>query len=64
MRICQQVLAHGGDTLVFRIEVATFPNWSEAEQKRRFILTGGKLEYTVPAASDGGTGRVVWSRAK
>jgi hypothetical protein len=54
----------GGDTLLLRIEAATFPNWNGAEQNRPFTLTGGKLEYTVPAASGGGTGRVVWTRAK
>ena len=54
----------GDDTLVFRIEAGTFPNWDGAEQKRRFTLTGDRLEYTVPAASGGGTARVVWTRAK
>ena len=54
----------GGDTLVLRVEASTFPNWNGAEQNRPFTLTGGKLEYTVPAASGGGTGRVVWTRAK
>jgi Lipocalin-like domain len=54
----------GGDTLILRIAAATFPNWNGAEQKRPFTLTGGKLEYTVTVASGGGTGRVVWTRAK
>lgn len=54
----------GDDTLVFRIEASTFPNWNGAEQNRPFTLTGGKLEYTVPAASGGGTARVVWTRSK
>jgi hypothetical protein len=54
----------GGNTLVLRIEAATFPNWNGGEQNRPFTLTGAKLEYTVPAASGGGTGRVVWTRAK
>jgi hypothetical protein len=54
----------GGDTLLFRIEASTFPNWNGAEQKRPFTLTGGKLEYTVPEASGGGTGQVVWTRAE
>ena len=54
----------GGDTLVFRIEASTFPNWNGAEQKRPFTLTGGKLEYTVPEASGGGTAQVVWTRAE
>lgn len=54
----------GEDTLVFRIEGSTFPNWDGAEQKRPFTLTEDTLEYTVPAASGGGTARVVWTRAK
>ena len=54
----------GGDTLVFRIEVGTFPNWNGTEQKRPFTLIGGKLEYTVPAASGGGTAQLVWTRVK
>jgi Lipocalin-like domain len=54
----------GGDTIVFRIDASTFPNWNGAEQKRPFTLTEGKLEYTVPAASGGGTAQVVWTRAK
>jgi hypothetical protein len=69
--IAQGSIAHfgtyaveGGDTLVLRIEAATFPNWNGAEQKRPFTLSGGKLEYTVPEASGGGTGQVVWTRAK
>ena len=39
-------------------------SWTGAEQKRPFTLTGDKLEYTVPVASGGGTGRVVWTRVK
>ncbi len=54
----------GDDTLVFRIEASTFPNWNGAEQKRSFTLAGDTLAYTVPAASGGGTARVVWTRAK
>ncbi len=54
----------GDDTLVFRIEAGTFPNWNGAEQKRPFTLTGDKLEYTVPAASGGGTAQLVWTRAR
>ncbi len=53
-----------GNNLVFRIEAATYPNWSGAEQKRPFTLTGDELTYVVPAASGGGTARLVWRRAK
>lgn len=69
--VVQGTIAHfgtyaveGDGTLVFRIEGSTFPNWDGAEQKRSFTLTEDTLEYTVPAASGGGTGRVVWTRAK
>ena len=53
----------GGDTLLFRVEASTFPNWTGAEQKRPFTVTEGKLEYTVPEAAGGGTAQVIWTRA-
>ncbi len=51
-------------TIVFRIEASTFPNWSAAEQKRQFTITGDELTYVVPSASVGGTGETVLRRAK
>ena len=51
-------------TFTFKIETATFPNWDGTEQKRAFTLTGDELKYTVPAQSGGGTGALVWKRAK
>ncbi len=51
-------------TLIFRIESSTFPNWSGAEQKRPFTITGDELKYTVPSASAGGSGELVLRRAK
>ena len=51
-------------TFTFKIETATFPNWDGTEQKRPFTVTGDELQYTVAAASGGGTGTVVWKRAK
>ena len=54
----------GGDTLLLRVEASTFPNWTGAEQKRPFTLTGDKLQYMVPEASGGGTAQVVWTRAE
>jgi Lipocalin-like domain len=48
----------------FKVETATFPNWDGTEQKRPFIVTGDELQYTVAAASGGGTATVVWKRAK
>ena len=50
--------------IAFKIETATFPNWDGTEQQRPFTLTGDELTYTVPAQSGGGTGTVVWKRAK
>lgn len=51
-------------TVIFKIETATFPNWDGIEQKRAFTITGDELKYTVPAQSAGGTGTLVWKRAK
>ena len=51
-------------TFTFKIETATFPNWDGTEQKRVFTVTGDELQYTVPAASGGGTATVVWKRTK
>ena len=64
------VIAHygtfsvSGDTLVFKIESATFPNWNGIEQKRPFTLTGDGLKYLVTAASGGGSVTLNWKRAK
>jgi hypothetical protein len=54
--------AHGH--IVFRIEIASFPNWDATEQKRQFQMTGDELSYQVPAAATGnGTVAVsVWRR--
>ena len=51
-------------TFTFKIETATFPNWSGTEQKRPFTVSGDQLQYTAAAASGGGTATVVWKRAK
>jgi hypothetical protein len=51
-------------TITFKIETSTFPNWDGTEQKRPFTVTGDELQYTVPAASGGGTATTVWKRAK
>jgi hypothetical protein len=51
-------------TITFKIETSTFPNWDGIEQKRPFTITGDELQYSVPAQSGGGTGTVVWKRAK
>jgi Lipocalin-like domain len=51
-------------TFTFKIETATFPNWSGTEQKRPFTISGDQLRYTAAAASGGGSATVVWKRAK
>jgi hypothetical protein len=51
-------------TLTFTIETSTFPNGDGTEQRRAFTVTGDALQYTVPAASGGGTATVVWRRAQ
>ena len=53
-----------GNTVVFRIEAATFANWNGAEQKRPFTVQGDEFRYTVPAASGGGIAHLIWKRAK
>ena len=51
-------------SFTFRVENATFPNWEKTEQKRPFVISGDELKYTTPTASAGGTGTVIWKRAK
>jgi len=52
-----------GKFLVFRIESSTFPNWTGAEQRRPFSLSGDELTYTSPG-SIGVATQVVVRRAK
>jgi hypothetical protein len=52
-------------TLTLNIEYSSYPNWTGAEQKRPFAVTGDELKYVVPMASAGdGRGEVVLKRAK
>jgi hypothetical protein len=51
-------------SIVFHIELSTYPNFNGTEQKRSFELVGDELKYTVPAFSGGGTAVAVWKRAK
>jgi hypothetical protein len=51
-------------TFTFKIESATFPNWTGTEQKRPFTISGDQLWYTAAAASGGGAATVVWKRVK
>ena len=39
-------------SIVFHIELSTYPNFNGTEQKRSFELVGDELEYTVPAFSE------------
>jgi hypothetical protein len=52
-----------GKFLVFRIESSTFPNWTGAEQRRPFSLSGDELTYTSPG-SIGAATQVVVRRAR
>ena len=52
-----------GRFFVFRIESSTFPNWSGAEQRRPFTLSGDGLTYISPGSSGVAT-EVVLRRAK
>jgi hypothetical protein len=51
-------------TLTFKVDSATFPNWNGTEQKR-LLASGDKdqLKYITPTASSGGVGTVTWKRA-
>jgi hypothetical protein len=40
-----------GDALVFHIEGGTFPNWTGADQRRKFTLDGSKLTYISPGST-------------
>jgi lipocalin-like protein len=51
-------------SIVFHIDLSTYPNFNGTEQKRSFELVGDQLKYTVPAFSGGGTAVAVWRRAK
>ena len=49
--------------IILKIETSTFPNWDGTEQKWPFTITGDTLQWTVPAASGGGTATASWKRA-
>ena len=52
------------NTLTFKVESSTFPNWNGTQQKR--IITAvskDELQYITPTASSGGVGTVSWRRA-
>jgi hypothetical protein len=51
-------------SILFHIELSTYPNFNGTEQKRSFELVGDELKYTVPSFSGGGTAVSVGKRAK
>jgi hypothetical protein len=53
-------------TITFRIELASYPNWDGTAQHRRFTLSGDELSYEVPAAAsaDGVARLSVWRRVR
>jgi hypothetical protein len=53
------------NTLTFKVESATFPNWNGTEQKRSIVTASSdELKYVTATASGGGVGIVTWKRAK
>jgi hypothetical protein len=51
--------------LIFKVDSASFPNWSGTEQKRLLVSgNADELRYVTPTASSGGVGTVTWRRAK
>jgi hypothetical protein len=57
-------VSESGKTILFQIEISTYPNFNGTEQKRAFTLEGDELTYAVPAFSGGGSAIAVWKRAK
>ncbi|QDD63759.1 lipocalin-like domain-containing protein [Herbaspirillum seropedicae] len=51
-----------GQTLVFHIDGASFPNWEGQEQKRSFELKGDELIYRVVPRPNGDVPVSVWRR--
>lgn len=55
----------GAQTLDFRIESASFPNWEGTVQKRRYELTDDALSYRVTVQrADGSVPISVWKRLR
>lgn len=56
---------HSTETITFKIETASFPNWEQTEQKRSYQYNNGELEYVVVNTTQGGksvTAKVVWKK--
>jgi hypothetical protein len=51
------------ETLTFKVESSTFPNWNGTQQKRIIVaISKDVLKYITPTASSGGVGTVTWRR--
>lgn len=56
---------YASNTLVFKIDAATFPNWDSSEQRRSIIASAKReLKYVTAQASSGGKAIVTWKRAE
>lgn len=52
-------------TIVFHIEVGTFPNWNGTQQRRHFTRIGDELKYTLQGGSGGSQStELIWKRMK
>lgn len=49
--------------IILKINTSTFPHWDGTEQRWPFTITGDALQFTVPAASGGGSATTFWKRA-
>jgi hypothetical protein len=60
------VINAADNTITFKVEHASFPNWEGAEQTRPFALTKAELRYTVPNTTNGTgvSGEVIWKRLR
>jgi hypothetical protein len=54
----------GDSAIVIHIEAASFPNWSGADQKREFRISGDQLILTTRSLGTGGYADVTFKRAR
>jgi len=50
--------------ILCKVATSTFPNWDEVELRCPFTITGDELRFTIPEATGGGRGIMVWKRVK
>jgi len=58
------VASEKDNTLSFKIEGCTFPNWDGETQKRIATVKGDEMSWINPVAAVGGTNHLVWKRIK